>query len=362
VLALTKYGRRGASSRLRFLQYISHLAERGIAVTPYPLLSNSYVENLFAGQRTNPAQIAAFFIRRINALLAARTYDVLWIEGEIFPRLPATAERLLGTLNIPYVLDLDDAIFHTYDRHPKPAFRKLLGRKIDAVFANAASVVVGNSYLAERAVAAGARRVEVIPTTVDDHAYGDAAERAARRADGSKLVFGWIGSPGTARYLQTIEAELAELCRALPAETRLIGIKADHPPKPYVTNRPWTEETEVAELAACDIGLAPLSDGPWERGKCGLKAIQYMAMGMPALVANVGALPGIVLHGETGFVYGNGEEFTAFARQLAADGDLRRRMGAAGRDRVAEHYSIHNWVETMGDLLVASAKPRNPTA
>ena len=119
--------------------------------------------------------------------------------------------------------------------------------------------------------------------------------------------------------------------------------------------RPWSEETELEELAACDIGLAPLFDGAWERGKCGLKAIQYMAVGLPVLAANVGALPSIVLHGKTGFVYRDGAEFTAFARQLAADGELRRQMGIAGRQRAAMSYSNHHWVETVANILLEAA-------
>ncbi len=173
-------------------------------------------------------------------------------------------------------------------------------------------------------------------------------------------MFGWIGSPGTARYLQTVERELAELCRTLPASVCLIGLEPDDPPKPHTTYRPWAEETEVAELTVCDIGLAPLSDGPWERGKCGLKAIQYMAAGMPVLAANVGALPNIVVHGETGFLYSSGEEFTAFAKQLAEDANLRRKMGAAGRARVASHFSIHRWTDTVAGLLLTSARPSSP--
>jgi len=353
VLALTKYDRRAASSRHRFLQYIPHLAARGISVTPRPLLSDSYVESLFAGRRANPADIAASFVRRINSLLSARRFDLLWIEGEIFPRLPATTERILGAMKVPYVIDLDDAIFHTYDRHPQIAFRTLLGRKIDAVFGNAIAVMAGNAYLADRAIAAGAPLVVIVPTAIDHRAY-DRIPRAENR----NLVFGWIGSPGTARYLQTVETEVAKLCRTLPASVCLIGLEPDDPPKPQTTYRPWAEDTEIAELAVCDIGLAPLSDGPWERGKCGLKAIQYMAAGIPVLAAKVGSLPDIVVHGETGFVYSSGEEFTAFAKQLADDADLRHRMGAAGRARVAAHYSVQGGADKIADVLVTSAGAR----
>lgn len=351
VLALTKYGRRAASSRHRFLDYIPLLADQGVLVTPIPLLSDTYVEGLFAGKKVDLADITRSFLQRVIALSSAYRFDLLWIEGELFPRLPALAERMLGLFGCPYVVDLDDAIFHTYDQHPWALVRKFLGRKIDVVFANAAAVTAGNDYLAERAFRAGAPRVVVVPTTVADSAYA-----RVERVDRNTLTFGWIGSPGTAQYLRTIQTELEQLCRSLPATARLIGIGPAMPPTPEIIHRPWTEETEVEELAMCDIGLAPLFDGPWERGKCGLKAIQYMAAGVPVLAARIGALPGIVVHGETGFLYGDGAEFTTFARQLAGDRELRARMGQAGRLRAANCYSIHSWAEKVRDVLVTSAK------
>jgi len=128
---------------------------------------------------------------------------------------------------------------------------------------------------------------------------------------------------------------------------------------PDVVIRNWSENTELDELATCDIGLAPSSDGPWERGKCGVKAIQYMAIGIPVLAADVGVLPTIVRHGETGFIYRNNAEFMQFARQLVEQPELRQRMGRAGRERVALCYSIHNWVDTIADVLVdAARRPR----
>ena len=249
-----------------------------------------------------------------------------------------------------FVVDLDDAIFHTYDRHPNAIVRKLLGRKIDVVLKRATTVVAGNEYLAERARQAGARRVVMVPTTVDHRVY---AEQKPSVHD--KLTFGWIGSPATEQYLHTIAPELEKLCYSLQASPRLIGVERHSFKYPDVVLSNWSEDTEIEELAACDIGLAPLSNGPWERGKCGLKAIQYMAMGIPVLAADVGALPTIVRHGVTGFVYHDSAEFTRFAHQLANEPELRRRMGIAGRERVAACYSTHGWVDTLADLLVDAA-------
>jgi glycosyltransferase involved in cell wall biosynthesis len=213
--------------------------------------------------------------------------------------------------------------------------------------------VVGNEYLAARARQAGARRVTLVPTAVDHHAY---AKHTAPAHD--TLTFGWIGSSATEHYLQTIAPEFEKLCSSPPVRLRLIGVEKHDFKCPDVVVAEWSEETELEQLAACDIGLAPMSDGPWERGKCGLKAIQYMAIGIPVLAADVGVLPTIVKHGETGFIYRDGAEFVRYARQLAEDAELRRRMGAAGRKRVAAHYSIHGWADTVAEVLVnAASKP-----
>jgi len=350
VLALTKYGRLGASSRCRFLNYIPLLRERNIVVTESPLLSDDYVRRRLAGTGMDYVDVSRSYLARLAAIARVFRFDVLWIEGELLPRWPAVIERLLPLLGRRFVVDLDDAIFHTYDRHPSALVRALLGRKIDVIFNRAATVVVGNEYLAERASRTGAARVIMVPTTVDHRAYADQKPSAHDR-----LTFGWIGSPATEHYLRTIAPELEKLCNSLQAELRLIGTERHPFAYPGVVLRHWSEATEIEELASCDIGLAPMSEGPWERGKCGLKAIQYMASGIPVLAADVGVLPTIVRHGETGFVYHDGAEFARYARQLADDPELRRRMGAAGRKRVAEFYSIDRWVDAIGDVLVETA-------
>jgi glycosyltransferase involved in cell wall biosynthesis len=346
VLALTKYGRRAASSRHRFLDYIPLLAQRGVLVTPAPLLRDSYVENLYAGRKATIADIAQAFANRLARLSSIHRFDVLWIEGELFPRLPAVVERALALLGRPYVIDLDDAIFHTYDLHPYAFVRRFLGHKVDVVLRGATAVLAGNDYLAERAIRAGARRVVVVPPTLDPHAYPQ-----AEHGKNDPLIFGWIGSPATEHYLQTIQNELEALLRTLPAKLYLIGASPGTRPLAGAVYRTWTEESEGAELAACDLGLAPLFEGPWERGKCAIKAIQYMAAGLPVLAANVGALRSVVVDGETGFLYRNGGEFDALARRLAADRDLRLRMGRAGRQRAIDHYAIQSWADTVAEIL-----------
>ena len=135
VLALTKYGRLGASSRCRFLNYIPHLLDATIVGDGGPaLLSDTYVRQRLAGATIDYVDVAGSYTKRLADIASASRFDVFWIEGELLPRWPATFERLLPLLGRRFVVDLDDAIFHSYDRHPSPMVRKILGRKIDLVF------------------------------------------------------------------------------------------------------------------------------------------------------------------------------------------------------------------------------------
>ena len=193
----------------------------------------------------------------------------------------------------------------------------------------------------------------VVPTCVDERAYAKAQPPAAEG-----LTFCWIGSPATEHYLLTIEPELEQLCQTLPASLRMIGAAPNGRNFFTAIRRPWSEESEIDEISACQIGVAPLLGSSWDRGKCGLKAIQYMAAGLPVLAAKIGVLPSIVVHGETGFVYADGVEFATFARRLAEDSELRNEMGIAGRERVANNYSMRRWALTICDVLVAAAKRR----
>ena len=195
VLLLSRYGRLGASSRIRSLQYLPFFELKGWQINVISLFSDSYVQALYSGQ-SQWSQVITGYLQRLKSLLLVRRYDLIWIEKEIFPFMPALAEWLLAKAGIPYVVDYDDALFHRYDQHRSWLVRTLLGRKIDTVMKYSALVIAGNEYLAERARAAGARHVEIVPTVVDLTRYD--VVRSVRK---HPLVVGWIGSPSTSHYL-----------------------------------------------------------------------------------------------------------------------------------------------------------------
>jgi glycosyltransferase involved in cell wall biosynthesis len=346
VLVLARYSRLGATSRQRHLQYGPALAEAGISIAVDALLDDDYLRRLHAGAGTRPGPILAAYARRLGRLVGRRDWDLLWIEKEIFPWLPAAAEAWLARRGVPTVVDYDDAWFHRYDRHPRAGVRRLLGRKIDRVMQAATTVVAGNDYIARHAAAVGARRVEIVPTVVDTDAC-PMAEPAA----GRPFTIGWIGTPANLRYLDPVRPALERLCREAGARLLVVGGGPDALPGLPGERRPWDAAREAADLADMDVGLMPLPDTPFERGKCGYKLIQYMAAGRPAVASPVGVNRAIVDEGRTGFLADTADEWAEALLALARDPALRRRMGIAARERAVAEYSLSAWAPRMVRIL-----------
>jgi glycosyltransferase involved in cell wall biosynthesis len=338
ILVLTRYDRLGASSRVRFLQYVPAIEQSGLACDVVPLLGNTYVQALYNGGRLDAAEIARGYFGRLRTLMQRRRYDLVWLEKEAMPFVPYLIEgRLLR--GIPYVIDFDDAWFLRYRDHRLAPVRWLLGRKIDILMRDSAAVVVGNDFLAEHARRAGARRVEIVPSTIDLDRYGALASVPPAQTQRA-LVVGWIGTPVTVQFLAGLEA----VFRRLEPGTVVIRIVGAEIPKGWTglpaESIPWTEEHEIDEIAKFDIGLMPLADGEWQQGKCGYKALQVMAMGRPVVASMVGANRQIFRQGINGFLARTDDDWFSALRQLAADPALRQRIGAAGRETVEAEYSM----------------------
>lgn len=350
VLLLSRYGNLGASSRIRSYQYLPYLREQGIEVTLAPLLPDNYLRDLYAGKRPGLISIVAAYLRRIGALIQGRKFDLLWIEYELFPWLPGWLESMVLSNGTPYLVDYDDAIFHRYDRHPNPLVRRMLGNKIDAVMCHASTAVVGNEYLRGHAIKVGAQRVEILPTSIDLARYPSPTP-----ARNETFTIGWIGSPATTRYLHLVHETLAEFCAHNQARVVLVG--ASEPgwiDVPHAIH-PWSEDTEVGEVGGFDVGIMPLEDSPWERGKCGYKLIQYMACGKPVIASPVGINTWIVEPGINGYLAETKHDWGQALTALLADADLRQQMGAAGRVKVERDYAVQVSAPRLEAILRTAA-------
>lgn len=338
VLVLSKYPRTGASSRIRTLQYLPLLEQQGFEFTVSSLFDETYLENLYNKSSRSRLAIFKYYTKRLLILSSVWRYDLVWVEYEIFPYLPPFSERFLAFIAKKYVVDYDDAIFHNYDLSANRIMRKFLAKKIDIVMANSSCVIAGNDYLAERAKIAGAKYIEWIPTVVDQSRYMPRLEE-----DSSQKLIGWIGSPSTQKYILDIKEALHTVCELHSARLLLVGATQDIVDEfsgIEVEVAPWSEDSEAQLIQQMDIGVMPLPDGPWEKGKCGYKLIQYMACGIPVVASPVGVNNDIISDGKCGYLADNLEQWADSLSILLSSQEKRQMLGNAGRKAVEKTYSL----------------------
>ena len=346
VLALTRYGSMGASSRLRFLQYVPYLERAGASVAVSAFVSDRAFERVVVKKERQISEMLSAYARRLRAVLTVRRYSLVWVEKEMFPFLPCDLYSLLSASGVPYVVDYDDAIFHMYDRHRSPWVRRLLGQKLNGLLRSAWHVTVGNTYLQHYVESHGARSVTQIPTVVDAARYTVSPQPTA-----DELRIGWIGSAATSMYLDVVKDALVSLSRKQRIKLVTIGAPPLRGFDVPLEQHPWTEESENALLGSVHLGIMPLRDGEWERGKCGYKLIQYMAAGRPVVASPVGINCEIVTR-DVGYLASKSSEWVEALGALAHDRNKRIAYGAAARHLVESKYSL----QVTAPLFVAQLR------
>jgi len=332
LLLATRYGHLGASSRLRLAQYRPFLEQAGIATTWRAFLSDDYVRALY-GKTSRFSAILRAYGSALGAGFAARQHDLLWIEKEYLPWLPYWLERrAIGAT--PYILDFDDAWSLRYEQSGSRLIRFLFSQKFPSLVRHAALTITANETLYEWATKAGAKNILHLPTVVDLNHYHPVPEPA------QKFTIGWIGTPLTATYLDTIAGELRQLAAEAPLQLLIIGAPDKRIEGVECIHEAWSEAAEARLIGQCHAGIMPLPDDDWARGKSGYKLIQYMAMGRPAVASAIGANRQIILQGETGFLAETKEDWLNALRRLRDDAGLRTQMGAAARQRVEQKFCL----------------------
>ncbi|MDU8946141.1 glycosyltransferase family 4 protein [Ovoidimarina sediminis] len=330
------------------LDYVPALEEAGFEVTIQSFFDTEYLTALYSGRRA-VRSIAWSYVNRIRVLLHLEEFDAIWLEKEALPWVPAQVESSLLRKNRCLVTDFDDAVFHRYDRHPSKTVRRILGSKIPKLMLGSDVVFAGNAYLLEYARCSQAPRVEIVPTVVDLTKY----RVPTLRSDGrDKPTIGWIGTPGT--WVECVTQFVPMFENVLAAENaRFVLVGAGNRPELSLRfeRRNWSEDREVLDIHDMDIGVMPLPDTPWMRGKCGYKLIQYMACGLPIVASPVGVNREIVEHGVNGFLAESEAEWDAALCKLISDPDLRHRMGREGRKKVETEYSLQIQAPRVARLL-----------
>ena len=300
--------------------------------------------------------LARGVVARTTQLRKASGFDAVILQRKLLPAwqlgiLRRRARRLL--------FDFDDAVFLRDSYDPRgPRSRRRSTRFARTVRA-ADGVIAGNGALARWAIRAGAKPdgLRPIPTCVDPARYPLA--RPDRSRTGLDLV--WIGSSSTLRGIEAHGPFWGRLAREVPGvRLRVIADRTpDLGPLPVV-GVAWTEATEAAELAAGEVGVAWVPDDPWSRGKCGLKVLQYMAAGLPVVANPVGVHAEMVEPGRSGFLASSDDGWIAAIRILAADPELRARMGREARVSIAARYDVATWSPAFVAALAGSTPPPAP--
>jgi glycosyltransferase involved in cell wall biosynthesis len=337
------------SQRFRIEQWVPYLQDQGISVDFFPFADEELMKILHnPGKRlVKTVSLLSAFLRSAALLRMIGQYHVVLIHRNISIAGPAVLERLVTLFRRPVVFDFDDAIFqlHTSDANRWFGWLKFPG-KTATICRLSTHITVGNSFLADYARQYNAN-VSVVPTSVDTDRYRPVRKHTERK----RIVVGWTGSSTSQTHLELFAPILRTLLGRRNVELRLISNRQPDMKDIACSWHPWSPETETEELAAFDIGIMPVPDDPWARGKCALKALQYMAMGIPTVCSPVGTNTEVIQHGTNGFLAATPEDWLLHLETLIDDVDLRRHLGMAGRRTVEQKYSMRSSAELFGDVI-----------
>lgn len=353
ILICTRYSNLGASSRVRFGNYVPSLQRSGFTVQRESFFPDEYLEMRYRGVIPLGIVLQSFW-RRFSLLWKVRNFDILWVEKEVFPWIPWFLERTFIPRRVKVVADYDDAIHVRYKNHNSPVVRYVLGSKIDHMMRRSDLVLAGSQELAQHAISINASRVALFPSTIDTRRHIRADSSVTPRVAGEKVVVGWIGNPHT---WNTYVSGMVPVLRTLMMETDsfFLAVGALEDPKllaeGWVRFVPWTLATEATMLESIDIGIMPLTDDPWARAKCGYKLLQYMGAAKPVVASPIGANKTIVQHGGNGFLASSHSEWATCLEELIRDASLRRKMGSIGAKTVETEFDLLQHADKLVDHL-----------
>ncbi|MBN1952643.1 MAG: glycosyltransferase family 4 protein [Bacteroidales bacterium] len=336
LLFLPKYTPEGASSRYRTHQFIEHFEAEGYRCAVRPFFGKVHLKRINESRRGLYLGIVTAILKRLGLLFRIRRYDLVFIEKEAIPYFPALFERMLNLLHVSYVLDFDDAVFHNYDQSSRKIIRLLLANKIPGIMKSARHIICGSKYL-ENYTLKYNQRVSLIPTVVSENRY------SRLRKEEDDFIIGWIGSYYTSSSLLLIKEILRDFSSEYPCKIKLIGVneKVFREFKGMGAERIiWSPETEKEVLPQFDVGIAPLEDTPFNRGKCAFKIIQYMASGSAVICSPIQANGEVVLDGVTGFHASAPETWEISLKRLYLNREELAGMKQKSWERFKASYSL----------------------
>jgi glycosyltransferase involved in cell wall biosynthesis len=355
ILFWVPYPREGASNRYRVEQYLPYLTGSGIKYVLHPFWSREGYKILY--------RPGYFFIKmyyfflgtfsRVKDIFSIGRYNIVFIHREAYPIGGAIFEKMIGMLGKPVIFDFDDAIFLPANSHQNNFIKMLkCPGKIKEIIRDSRCVIAGNEYLADFAKKFS-KNVVVIPTSIDTDEFIPAPGKDLK----SEIVVGWIGSGTTVGFINIIRGAIVRLSDKYPHIVfKIVGGDISIGHLKNVISKPWSLEEERADLSTFDIGIMPMDDNLWTKGKCGFKAILYMSMGIPCVSSPVGVNNNIIQDGISGFLARDEDDWFNKLSSLIEDGGLRIKIGAAGRKVVEEKYSVKANVKKVLDVITKSLR------
>ena len=323
--------------RYRIEQWQSYLKEYGIEVDFYWFADEKLTKTIPQSGKiaAKISGIAKAFLRRLSHLTKLRKYDAILIYRAAAMVGPAFLERLINLSGRPIIYDFDDAIFltHTSETNKLFSWAKFAG-KTASICRLSDSVTVGNNWLADYA-RQNNPNVTIIPSSVDTNIY-----QPKKKKPREKVVVGWTGSSTSQTHLEMFAPLLREISEKYLIEIHVHSDRSpDLPDIAFVWHK-WSVENEVEVISNFDIGIMPMPEDEWSLGKCSMKALLYMSLGVPTVCSDIGMNREVVRHGENGFLAKTNEDWLKRIGDLVNDADLRKRMGKEARKTVEENYSM----------------------
>ncbi|MDN4164749.1 glycosyltransferase family 4 protein [Cytophagales bacterium LB-30] len=336
------------SQRFRFEQYLPLLQEVGIAWRFQSFLSEKGWQVLYQKEKA-PAKafhVLMGFLRRMAVLFRLSDCHYVFIHRELSPLGPPVFEWIIAKLlRKKIIYDFDDAIWMADEGDLSGLLLRLKWhKKVAQICSWSYKVSAGNAYLCKFAEQHGAKAF-FMPTTLDTEKEHIPPLKTSKH---HPLRIGWTGTHSTLKHLYLLWPVLEKLYVQHPFELWVIANRPPEKAFPSLRFIPWRKESEIQDLAQFDIGIMPLPDDAWSKGKCGFKALQYMALEIPAVASDVGANRTILSNGESGFLCSSEQEWLDTLGRLLTQPELRKEMGQKGREQVKRHYSI---VSRTGDFL-----------
>jgi glycosyltransferase involved in cell wall biosynthesis len=350
ILFLTQGDEHVASSRHRVYQYLPMLKNAGFETIVHPAVTAEEFQQIFINRSltANIHRLSKTFVRRVRDLHEIRDYDFVYIQKPILPAPFFNIESKISR-EAKMIFDFDDAIFL------KKAGGTVLPNiwsqtnRVASICRVSRRVVVGNSYLGDFVKRSGVEPI-VIPTAIDLNEYPDSL-KSSKRAHKIPVI-GWIGSPSTQSDLKLVVEGLVKLHSKAPFVVKIIGGNPESIPVRFpVEWKPWKLITAVPDVMNLDYGLAPLHDTDWNRGKCGLKVLQYWAAGVPVIASPVGVYKEMIQDRQNGLLASNPAEWTANILELMTNPNLYQKIVSEGRRTVLEKYSIQALSSRFLDLF-----------